>query len=127
MGWITRVTYCHPGGACSGSSGHRPGLAGRAAISAALPLSQRMDQSAAASPVGSTIHRPVLMSLAYTIPVSGSIATPQTSAGPWPIELARRWLVGGTNWPTTVGMGNGDRVPGRSATYAELPGAVVRE
>ena len=52
---------------------------------------------AAASPVGCKIQSPVRMSLAYTIPVPGSIATPQTSAGPTPKELAWRRLVSGTN------------------------------
>src|SRR5919106_7049427 len=37
------------------------------------------------------------------IPVSGSIATPHTSAGPWPSETASRSLLGGTNCPTSSG------------------------
>lgn len=52
---------------------------------------------------GLTIQSPPLISLAYTMPVAGSIATPQTNAGPRPNPLGRRDCVGGTNWPTSTG------------------------
>src|SRR5919106_944765 len=37
------------------------------------------------------------------MPVSGSIATPQTAGGPTPSDPAKREFVGGTNWPESTG------------------------